>query len=125
MKIKITEKEKTIEGKIIKGIVKPFGTSAHIPFSKQHIAKNINVIIPSDSNYSWIFSDKELNQLIIESKKLIEKEGGKLAFHKLESLERIKKSKFKIEDLSLICSILRENNKLIKLVNKIEKTIKI
>jgi len=124
LKIKITSKEKEIEGNITSGVVKPFGTSAHIPFSKQHIAKKVNVVVPVNPNYSWIFSESELNQFISEAKKIIEKEGGKLAFYKLESLNRIKSSNFQIGDLATICSILKENNRLNKLVKKIEKAIK-
>ena len=124
MKIKITNKEQEIEGKIEKGVVKPFGTSAHIPFSKQHTAKKVNIIIPTDTTYSWIFSDKELKQFVSEAKKIIEKENGKLAFYKLESLNRIKNSNFQIGDLAVICLILKENHKLKELVKKIEKAIK-
>ena len=68
MKIKITNKDQEIEGKIHQGVVKPFGTSAHIPFRKEHTAKHINIIVPNDATYSWIFSEEELNQFIKESK---------------------------------------------------------
>jgi len=121
MKIKITNKEQELEGKIMAGVVKPSGTSAHIPFSKQHIAKKVSVIVSTEPFYSWILSDAELNKFILEAKKVIEKEGGKLAFYKLEKLERIRKSKFKIEDMERICEILKENNKLLPLTKKIEK----
>jgi len=124
MKIKITNKEQEIEGKIEKAVVKPTGTSAHIPFSKQHMAKHVSVIVPTDATYSWIFSDAELKQFVSEAKKLIEKDGGKLAFHKLECLKRIENSNFQIGDLAKICSILNENHKLGKLVSKIKNAIK-
>jgi putative transposon-encoded protein len=125
MKIKIINKEEIIEGKITKGIVKPTGTSAHIPFSKQHTAKHVKVVIPTDVIYSWIFSDIELKQFVSESKKIIKKEGGKLTFYKLESLKRIENSNFKLEDLIRICSLLTKNKKLINLVQKIRNTIKL
>ena len=44
-KIKITEKEVEIEGKIEKGKVKPIGTSAQIPFKKKHMVTIVDIIL--------------------------------------------------------------------------------
>jgi putative transposon-encoded protein len=124
-KIIISQKEKKIEGKIIKGVVKPFGNSAHIPFIKKHIGKHINVIIPDDTFYCWVFSDAELKTFVNESKKAIEKHEGKMKPYYLHGVERIKNNCFTWSDISVACGKLQEAKKCFELVKKIERAYEV
>ena len=99
MKIKITNKEKIIEGSLKTGYVKPFGTSGHIPFSREHLGKKVNVIVPTDADYIWVLNEKVKDEFIKAVKKEIAEQGGKLAFYRKSTIDRIDKGNFKAIDL--------------------------
>jgi len=120
-KIKITKEEKELEGKIEEGDVKPFGNSAHIPFSKKHTGKKVNVIVPSHPHYIWLLTPSEKQKIIRITKKIIIKEDGKLEHYRLNLLDEISKEKFNIEALIKIVYILEKNNKEKQLIKKIKK----
>lgn len=115
-KIKIIEKEVEIEGQIEKGRVTPFGTAAHIPFKKRHMAKVINVVVPNQPKYIWILNDKEKLALFKSVRKNIEKENGKLRHYRLGLIDELKNNEFDIDSLIKILEFV--DNK--KLVNKIK-----
>lgn len=117
VKIKITEKEVEIEGKLQKERVTPFGTSAHIPFSKQHVGKVVNVIIPKESSYVWLISPKEKSDLLISARKNIEKENGQLRFYRLELIDQLEKEEFNLQHLIKILDFVSN----IDLVKKIKR----
>jgi putative transposon-encoded protein len=121
VKIRITGKEHEIEGKIVNGIVKPFGTSAHIPFKKEYTGRHIKIIIPEDDEYAWIFSEEELKRFVKEGRNAINKHVGKMRFYYLDGLERIKENRFSKSDISVVCDALEKEKKCLDLVKKIRK----
>lgn len=98
-KIKITEKEIEIEGKIVDTSVKPFGTSAHIPFGKTHRGKVVKVVIPTNTKYIWLISMKERKELINIARKNIQNENGKLEPYRLDLIEELEEDTFNIDSL--------------------------
>ena len=124
VKIKIIQKEQEIEGKISKGVVKPFGNSAHIPFRKEHMGKYVNVVVPNEPIFCWVFSDSELKRFVKEAKKTINKTSSKMTFHYLSAVERIEENKFEVNDILIICNRLEEDKKCLDLVKKIRKVYK-
>ena len=120
-KIKITSKEKEIEGDVFGGLVKPFGTSAHIPFSRKYVGSHIDVIVPSERVYCWIFSERERSDLIREAYKILNEYSGKLHPLLVSAVEKIEANRFSIGELFAICDLLDDKRKLVKLVKKIRK----
>ncbi len=121
MKIKITKQEKEIEGTIKEGFVKPFGTSAHIPFNKEHIGKAVPVIIPTKSEYVWLLKEFERKKLIDVVKKIIIEEDGKLEHYRLELLEDLSKDKFNLDSLIKVIDILEREGKEKEIIRKVKK----
>ncbi len=111
MKIKITKQEKEIEGSIEEGVVKPFGTSAHIPFSRKHLGKAVPVIVPSEPQYIWLLKESERKRIILEARKIILEEDGKLEPYRLKLLEDIEKKRFNLPSLLKIIVLLENKNK--------------
>jgi len=107
--IKITSKIEELEGEIINGKVTPFGTSAHIPFSKKHIGKKIKIIIPEEPNYIWILSDKDKQLALKSAEKYIKEQNGKFEHHRLGVLDNIKENDFNIDDLLKLIRFLIES----------------
>jgi|AntAceMinimDraft_18_1070375.scaffolds.fasta_scaffold120290_2 putative transposon-encoded protein len=110
VKIKITSNEKVLKGSILKGIVKPFGTSAHISTSKKHMGKNVSVVIPENVIYSWVLSEEKKKIFVNKFKKGISKYEGKLKFYYLKIVENFNKDKFAIDDLYKAMRFLENNN---------------
>lgn len=115
-KIKIIEKEVEIEGRIEKGKVTPFGTSAHIPFKKQHIGKIVGIVVPTKGKYTWLLSNKEREELLDSARRNIEKENGKLRHPRLQLLDDLGNEEFNLDSLTKIL-IFIDN---VKIVKKIE-----
>ena len=120
MKIKIVKQEKEIEGEIIEGRVTPFGTSAHIPFRKEHLGKAVPIIIPTDPKYIWLLKEIERKKIINSAKKIIKEENGKLEHHRLNLLKDLSKSKFNLDSLIKVISILDNQGKERLIVAKIK-----
>ena len=120
MKIKIVKQEKEIEGEIIEGRVTPFGTSAHIPFRKEHLGKAVPIIIPTDPKYIWLLKELERKKIINSAKKIIKEENGKLEHHRLNLLKDLSKSKFNLDSLIKVISILDNQGKERLIVAKIK-----
>lgn len=106
-KIKITQGVKEMEGVVIEKPVTPFGTSAHISFPKQHTGKIVNVIVPTDSEYTWVLSEKELEKIrdICYKRLKVEKET-RFTFHEIKSIDNLKEKKFSYDDLLKVCGVL-------------------
>ena len=122
MKIKITKEEKVIEGTVYGGAsVKPFGTSAHIPFKKEHTGKEVSVIVPTEPKYVWLLKDSEKKRIINETRKIIIEEVGELEHHRLNLLEDLKQNTFDLDSLLKIISLLETKGKEKELTKKIRK----
>ena len=117
MKIKITKQEKEIEGSIVEGVVKPFGTSAHIPFSKKHMGKVVPVIVPSESKYVWLLKESEKKRIIDVVKEIIIKENGKLEFHRLNLIKDLETNNFDLDSLMKIINLLLKRNLILSVKN--------
>ncbi len=115
-KIKITEKEIEIEGRIEKGRVTPFGTSAHIPFKKKHTGKLVNVVIPEKGKYIWLIDAEEKMLLLKSARKNIEKENGKLRHYRIGLINNLENEEFDIDSLIKILEFVSDK----KLVKKIK-----
>ena len=124
MKIKIVKQEKEIEGEIIEGRVTPFGTSAHIPFRKEHLGKAVPVIIPTEPKYIWLLKEIERKKIINSAKKIIKEENGKLEHHRLKLLEELEGKTFDLDSLQKILILLENKGKLKELIKKITKSYK-
>lgn len=120
MKIKITSQDRELQGKLEKGIVKPFGTSAHIPFSKKHMGKKINVIVSDSDRLSWVLSEQEREKSVLQFKNIVENKHPKMKFYHLGIIKRIRENDFTLNELDIFTGILEEKNpKLAKKINKI------
>ena len=124
MKIKITKQEKEIEGTIEEGAVKPFGTSAHIPFKKEHTGKEVSIIVPTKPKYVWLLKESERKTIINETRKIIIEEDGKLEYHRLKLLEDLEKDSFNLDSLQKILVLLESKGKEKELTKKIRKLYK-
>ncbi|KKM75924.1 hypothetical protein LCGC14_1385410 [marine sediment metagenome] len=120
-KITITKKQIDMVGEVVEGNVKPFGTSAHIPFSKKHMGKIVKVIVPSEANFVWLLTDKDRARLLITARNIILKENGKLESYRLELLENLSERAFNLDDLVKIIKLLESHNKEKVLVSKVKK----
>ena len=120
-KIKITKDEKELEGEIKKGNVTLFGNSAHIPFSKKHLAKKVSVIIPSNPEYIWLLTKLEKKKLINIASKVVKKENGKLEHYRQGLIKDLSGKSFDINSLIKIVDIIESDKKEIKLIKKIKK----
>jgi putative transposon-encoded protein len=119
MNIKITRQEREIKGKLESGTVKPFGTSAHIPFSKKHMGKKINVVISDNSELVWVLTEKE-KQTAIKDYKSAVKEDYRNRIYNLGIIERIKKNNFSLKDLENFTYYLEQKNPSLAIkINKI------
>jgi len=121
MKIKITKQDKELEGEIEEGNVTPSGNSAHIPFSKKHMAKIVSVIIPSKPQYVWLLSNYEKSKLISSTGKIIRQENGKLEYYREGLLNDLSNENFELDSLIKIVSLLESKGKERDLVRKIKK----
>jgi len=111
-----------LHGEVLNGKVTPFGTSAHIPFSKKHIGKKIKIVVPDETLYVWVFSEKERKEFVEACLKELEKNPeGRLAFHKRSAIKNILESEFDIDNLAKAVEILKGNKKYERLVQKIKK----
>ncbi|KKL90758.1 hypothetical protein LCGC14_1901470 [marine sediment metagenome] len=120
MKIKITKDQKEIEGEIEDGKVTLFGNSAHIPFSKKHLAKKVLIIVPSKPKYIWLLKESEKRELISVASKIIEQENGKLEHHREELINDLSNDNFDLDSLIKIVSLLESKGKEKELVKKIK-----
>jgi len=117
-KIKITEREFEIEGRVEKGKVTPFGTSAHIPFSKKHTGKIISVVIPTEPKYVWLISEQEKKKLLEDSKRNVEKtKDSTLKFHRLQEIKYLNEKEFDLHLLEKTLEYVSDK----KLVSKVKK----
>jgi len=94
------------EGKIEKGKVKPFGTSAHIPFKKKHTGRIVDVVIPTKGKYTWLINLEERKSLFKSAKKNIEKANGKLEHYRLQLIDDLKNEEFGIDSLIKILALI-------------------
>lgn len=124
MKIKITKQEKEIEGTIEEGTVKPFGTSAHIPFKREHLGKAVPVIVPTKPEYIWLLKEFERKKLIDTAKKIIIEENGRLEYHRSKLLEDLSKDKFNLDSLIKVIALLEKKGKEKEIINKVKKLYK-
>lgn len=120
-KVKITKEIKELEGDVVEKVVTPFGTSAHIGFSKKHTGKYVDIVIPKEPSYSWILSKEELKTFTDGAKEIIE--DGKLRVHELDRVNRLKKLRFSLADLDYLCILLEEKNKCSVITKKIRKAV--
>ena len=120
MKIKITKDQRELEGEIEEGNVTPFGNSAHIPFSKKHLAKRVSVIIPSKPQYIWLLKGLERKKLISAASKIIKQENGKLEHHREELINDLSNEGFDLDSLIKIVSLLESKGKEREIVKKIK-----
>jgi putative transposon-encoded protein len=123
-KIKITEKSKEIEGSLKKGNVKPFGTSAHIPFSKNHLGKIVDVIIPSSPKYVWIFDEKLKEKLIKLARKNADNHQ-KNRHYFLSCIEDFSEKEFSLDSLMKVVLLLENDKNLDSYLSKIKKAYNI
>lgn len=105
-KIKITEKETKLEGLVEKGNVKPFGTSAHIPFTKKHMGKKVYVVVPDNGKLVWVLSDKDKQIATKSVEKYIIEQNGKVEHYRLGMLKNIQEDDFVLDDLIKFIQIL-------------------
>lgn len=119
-KVKIVKQEKEIEGDIEEKAVTQFGTSAHIPVSKKHLGKYVDIVIPSEPKYHWVLSRSERLEVIKVCTKIVKQENGKLMKHKLQAIENIKAMKFSLNDLMKVAQILGKSDKHKHIVDKIK-----
>lgn len=121
MKIKITKDQKELEGEIEDGNVTPFGNSAHIPFSKKHLAKKVLVIVPSKPQYIWLLEVSERKRLINAASKIIKQENGKLEHHREELINDLSNDNFDLDSLIKIVSLLESKGKEKEIIVKVKK----
>ena len=126
--IKVTEKVHEFEGEVINGVVKSFGTSAHIPFSKKFMGRKVKIIVPAgnegNNDRVWVLTDKELEEFVGNCKKALkEQPESRLTFHKKGVIENIETKNFSENDLVKAIEILKQskNKKDIEISKKIEK----
>ncbi len=112
-KIKITDKQIEIEGKIEKGRVTPFGTSAHIPFKKKHTGKSVSVVVPASPKYVWLINKREKITLLKSAKENIEKKDGKLEHYRLGLIDELENDEFNLDALVKILEFVG-NRKLVR-----------
>ena len=120
-KIKITKDEKELEGEIKKGNVTLFGNSAHIPFSKKHLAKKVSVIIPSNPRYIWLLTESEKRKLINTATKIVKEENGKLEHYRKELIRDLSDESFNLNSLIKIVYLLESNDLEREIVKKIKR----
>jgi len=122
-KIKITKEIKELDGTVIEKSVTPFGTSAHIAFGKQHTGKIVDVVIPTEPEYTWILSLADLNSIVNACNKVLDKQGeNKLTFFRRENIKNIQSKRFSFEDLQKVLEILKEDKKNSVLAEKFKKS---
>jgi putative transposon-encoded protein len=110
--IKIIEKAHEIKGNLKKGNVKPFGNSAHIPFSKEHIGKIVDVIVPDEPLYTWVFDESLRTKLFTLAKKKIEKDYKKDRHYFLSCIEDFSQKEFKLCSLIKVICVLEDDKTL-------------
>jgi putative transposon-encoded protein len=126
MKIKITEKEKEIEGTLEKGKVTPFGTGGgHILSKGNHVGKNVNIIIPEEPIYSWVLGKDKLNLALKYARGQIEKNSDKDRTwkYKMFALDDIKSDKFSLANLNVLVTELKKSKaeSMVKLAEQISE----
>ena len=122
MKVKITKEFKTLDGEVISKAVTPFGTSAHIPFSRKHTGKLVDVIVPSEARYVWLLSGKELEDVINSCLKIIKSEKEtKMTFQKFDHINNLKQKNFELQDLEEAIETLKRGKNKQTIAEKIEK----
>lgn len=121
MKIKVTKQEKEFEGEITEGKVTPFGTSAHISFSKKHTGKIVSIILPTKTEGFWLLTPNEKDRLIKTAKDIIEENNGNLRHYRLELLEDLSKERFNFDSLKKIVSIVESEGKEKRIIEKLNK----
>jgi putative transposon-encoded protein len=122
--IKIIEKSKEIKGILKKGNVKPFGTSAHIPFSKEHTGKIVDVIVPDEPLYTWVFDENLRIRLCNLAKMKVGKDFTKDRHYFLECIEDFSQKEFKLNSLIKLMYILEDDKTLKKELSLIKNTYK-
>jgi putative transposon-encoded protein len=105
-RIKITEKETEIDGALFESSVKPFGTSAHIPFTKQQMGKKVKIIVPTETEYVWVFNSTFTKEVIKIATDYILQQNGKLEHYNKEIIENIKNENITQDDLIKFIQIL-------------------
>jgi putative transposon-encoded protein len=128
MEIKITGKQTKIEGTIEKGVVKPFGTSAHINFPIKHMGKNVSVVIPIDASYGWILNENDLKKVIAGAKKYVKTlSDSRRKSHMVQTIKYFNPKSFEIEDLQKLIEILEQSKEPThkELVKKIKRLYRI
>ncbi len=118
MKIKITEKETEIEGKLEPGRVTPFGSSAHIIASKKHTGKIVKVVVPDNPKYTWLLSVTERKSLLDSARKNIEKENGRLEHLRMGVLKELEGEEFELDSLIKVLDFV-DNKVLVKKVKSL------
>jgi len=120
-KIKITKEIKELNGEVIERSVSPFGTSAHIPFPKKHTGKIVDVVVPSNAQYTWVLSKEELNDIIYKCEKILsKKKESRILFLLKETVKNIKDKTFSLNDIIKVISILKEDKKNNKITEKLK-----
>jgi putative transposon-encoded protein len=117
--IKITEKQHEIKGTLKKGNVKPFGNSAHIPFPKEHTGKIVDVIIPDEPLYTWVFSETLRAKLCDLAKKKADS-LVKDRHYFLGYIEEFSKKEFSFEAITKIVFLLEDEPSVKKYVSEIK-----
>lgn len=114
MKIKIASKEREYDGSIVEKAVTPFGTSAHIPFSKEHTGKFVNVIVPTEPKYAWVLTAEEKKTIVRVCKALLSgRKETKEAFYYHEAVNNLSKNKIELDDLNKVYVLLEEGGKIV------------
>lgn len=120
-KINIAEKSHEIKGTLKKGNVKPIGNSAHIPFSKEHTGKIVDIIIPDEPFYTWVFSENLRSKIIKLAKESVSKSSDQLSHYYLGCIDNFSNSAFDLDDLVKVLSLLEDDKSLKNDISKIKK----
>jgi len=121
MKIKLTSKEKNINGTFKKKVVFPYGNSARIPEQKSNIGKKVYVIYPSKAYYSWVFSDDELKTLLKKAKINIKNYETKHYLIYENAIKSLESNRFRLNDIRFVLDLIATESEMFKLHQKITK----
>ena len=121
-KVKITTNEWELNGEVIEKPVTLFGTSGHIPFAKKHVGKVVSVVVPTDPEYVWILSEKDLKSIVSACNKILANRSGKLVFFQKECVNNLKGKKFSLDDLHKVLAILQSDGRYDKLAETLKSS---
>jgi putative transposon-encoded protein len=105
-KIRVSKGVREVEGSIREAVVKPFGTSGHIVVARKDIGKVVSVIIPEETEMSWVLSEEDKQTLLTRCKEAIKKKDDRAKRHYQDAVDSFKSKRFSIEDFMNIIGLL-------------------